>query len=197
MTCDEFVERYSDFADDEALSIDDRAQFEAHLAACRSCLRYHTVLQKGAELIRAAHAPAFRDDFRERLQHRLYLSELESRGGIRPQGGTGRVFIGGGLLAASVLVLLGTWQTLARSFVPTPSIELPPIVASAPPRAALPLDGDALWTRRPGGDRGLQARLPTSELWADSHELLYQHSALHQRSRQGSGQGAVIRTGIQ
>jgi hypothetical protein len=197
MTCDEFLERYSDFADDEGLSSDDRAQFEAHLAECGSCLRYHTVLQRGAELVRAVRTPAFRDDFRERLQHRLYLSELESRGGVRPRGGTGRVLVGSGLLAASFLVLLGTWQTLARAFVPTPSAVLPPIVASAPPRAVLPVDGGALWTRLPSGDRRYQARLPDTELWADSHELLYQHSVLNQRSRQGTGQGAVIRTGIQ
>lgn len=197
MTCDEFLERYSDFADDEGLSSDDRAQFEAHLADCSSCMRYHTVLQRGAELVREVRTPAFRDDFRERLQHRLYLSELEARGGARARGGAARVLVGGGFLAASVLVFLGTWQTLARAFVPAPSAVLPPIVASAPPRAVLPVDGGALWTRLPSGDRRLQARLPNAELWADSHELLYQHSVLNQRGRHGAGQGAVVRTGIQ
>jgi len=195
MTCNEFLERYSDFADDEVQDAEDRMRFEAHLAECGPCMRYHAVLRRGTDLAREAANPSFREDFRERLQHRLYLAEFESRGGMARRGGSGRFLVGGGLVTVSLLLLLGTWRAVTQAFVPMASVTLPPIVAAAPPRAFVPLEGGSLWTRMPSGAgaRGVNVRLPASELWLDSNDLLYQHSALHQRHRQG----AVIRTGIQ
>lgn len=185
MTCDEFLERYSDFVDEDSGS-EDRALFEAHLARCASCARYHVVMLRGTSVLRENGSnPAFREDFRERLQHRLYLDEFESRRRFRQDSGSARVWVGGGLIAASVLLLVGTWQVVSDALIAPPTHTLPAIVASAPPRAILPAD-----TRT--RDRLPGARVP-ADLWLEGHDLLYEHSALYQRTRQGS----MIRAGIQ
>jgi hypothetical protein len=195
MTCDEFLDRYSDFVDDEGVSPEDRLRFEGHVATCRPCARYHAVLARGTAVLREeAGAPRFRDDFRERLQHRIYLSEFESR--QRRFGafaGSGRGWVGAGLAAASLLLVLGAWQAISGALALTRTHALPPIVATAPPRILVPADaGWGARVGRPVGDRVPTVRVP-AELWIESHDMLYEHSALYQRHRQGT----MVRAGIQ
>jgi anti-sigma factor RsiW len=84
MDCNDFLDRHSDFHDDDLGELPDRAEFERHLSSCPACARYHRVVAQGALLLRELPGPAFREDFRDRLQHRLYLSEVEGRAIPRP-----------------------------------------------------------------------------------------------------------------
>jgi hypothetical protein len=62
-----------------------------------------------------------------------------------------------------------------------------------PARAILPLDAAAgLRIGQPMGERARTVRVP-GDLWLESHDMLYEHSALYQRHRQGT----MVRAGIQ
>jgi hypothetical protein len=183
MNCNEFLDRYSEYHDDEG-TLPDRGRFEDHLDACFSCRSYRDVVVRGIEALRDQPAPTFRDDFRDRLQHRLYLSELESR---RPPRSSGLpLAIALGLAAAGVLAVAAALGPMVEAVVPIPVASLPAISATAPDFArarAVPVAGA---NRAP-------AALLQADYWVQSHSLLYEHSSLYHRSRQGS----LFRAGIQ
>jgi anti-sigma factor RsiW len=181
MNCNEFVDRYSEYHDDEG-SLPDRERFEAHLASCGTCRRYRDVVVRGTSLLRELPEPPYREDFRDRLQHRLYLSEVEDRPGRSP-GMTTPVTLG--LAAAAILTVAATFGALADAVLPLPEASLPPIMASVPPGQVVPAS-------IPGSARA-PAALVQPDYWVQSHTLLYEHSSLYHRSRQGG----LVRAGIQ
>lgn len=82
MDCGDFLDGYSDFRDDR-VALPERAAFDAHLAACVSCARYHRVVAGGVRVLHEARALEVSDDFMERLQHRLYHVDMERAPGRR------------------------------------------------------------------------------------------------------------------
>ncbi len=183
MTCSEFLAGYSDFQDGEAQPDLSRA-FESHLSTCEKCRRYHDVVVRGVEYLRAAPLPPLCDDFEDRLRHSIYTVEEERRRArisLRPVSTSAMGVVA--LTAIMVAALLTPFL-----FQPTPSVELPPIMARTP----VPPLADWVGFRslqaspfaRPATDRGL---------WGESPTLLYPHSPLGKRSREAS----VVRTGIQ
>jgi anti-sigma factor RsiW len=186
MDCPEFLHRYSEYRDDEAETHPDRGAFLAHLTTCSSCHRYHAVLSRGVALMKGAQEPEFRDDFRERLQHRLYLAEFEDRRRSRFRA-SGPLSLG--LAAAAVLAVVAVGSALAEAFAPTPALVLPPITAELPAAAS----GGRAGTPLPSRANRTVSPLEHPNYWGEAHTLLYEYSPIYTRNRSGG----MVRTGIQ
>ncbi len=185
MDCNEFLDRYSEYRDGENPSAGegDAHAFEAHLAGCTPCRRYHEVIERGTSLLRDADPPVLRDDFRDRLQHRLYDADLRERS-PREQGVAAPVALG--LMAAATVAVVAAWGPILEAVTPVPTANLAPIAAQAPASARiLPV------VAVPGGTRA-PAALVQPDYWVQSHTLLYEHSSVYHRNR-----GGLVRTGIQ
>jgi hypothetical protein len=183
MNCNEFLDRYSEYHDDDG-TLSDRGRFADHLEDCSSCRSYRDVIVRGTGLLRDQPPPTFREDFRDRLQHRLYLSELQ---GLRPPRASGvPPAISLGLAAAAMLAVAAAWGPMVEAVVPMPVTSLPAISATAPDFAR------ARDVPAAGGSRA-PAALLQPDYWVQSHSLLYEHSSLYHRNRQGS----LFRAGIQ
>ncbi|TVP43335.1 MAG: hypothetical protein EA350_13895 [Gemmatimonadales bacterium] len=183
MDCNEFLDRYSEFHDDETRGLPDRAEFEGHIETCSTCARYHRVVVEGTALLRESPAPPYRDDFHDRLQHRIYQSDLD-RQGNRESGLAYPVPLG---LAAAILVAVVAWGPVSQAVTPLPPASLPTITASVPsPPALRPVTTTTGSSRAP-------AALVQPDFWSQSHTLLYEHSPLYHRNRSGG----VVRTGLQ
>lgn len=180
MDCNDFLDRHSDFHDDDLGELADRAEFERHLSSCPACARYHRVVAQGALLLRDLPDPAFREDFRDRLQHRLYLSEVEGRAGhSMPLSTPLATPLGLGLAAAAMLAVAAAWGPMVDAVTPVPSAALPTITAGLPQFAS-----ERPRIATPGGTRA-PAALIQPDFWAQSHTLLYEHSPLYHRTRGG------------
>ncbi len=139
MRCSDFIERYSDYRDG-LLSSEERDAFDAHLAACAGCCRYHRVLERGVALwcaLPPTH-PSF--DFLPRLQHRLY--HVDDAGKFSPRRSLGSAAL---VAVASVGLLAVAWLPFATR-VPV-EIELPPVAVQAPASRGEALPG--LFDERP------------------------------------------------
>ncbi len=181
MTCQEFLERYSEYRD--AVGDDPiRDPFLRHQDACPRCARYASVVEQGVAFLRDMPGPEPREDFRHRLRHRIYQAELEEARGRRGSGGSGWVTMA--LAAAAILTGMAVWGPIP---LPTPTVSLPAVQARAPVPTSLPLLGED--GMRSGRTPGF---LLQEDLWAQSHVLLYESSPLYQRTR-----GVLVRTGFQ
>jgi hypothetical protein len=169
MTCSEFVTRFSEYYDG-TVPEEYVGAAHAHLAGCPSCRRYRHVVERGAQLLQALPTPAVRDDFRPRLQHRLYHVDQEAV--LRRHTASGATALA--VAGISVLLTAVAWSPTLRPS--SPVVELPPIVVSRPPPGAV----------RPAlnfPDRGVRMPFLDREvgLWDDAHTLLFEYSRLSQQ----------------
>jgi hypothetical protein len=125
MSCDEFIEVYTDFRDG-LLDAEARERAEAHLAACPCCKRYHRVMQQGLDLLTSIPPAQSSEDFMPRLRHRLYNVDCGVTEGRRSFGGSAALV---GVAAVGLLALF--WLPFAAS-VPL-EMELPAVSAHYPP----------------------------------------------------------------
>lgn len=125
MSCDQFIERYTDFRDD-LLDAGTRAEIERHLGECPCCARYHRVMQKGLELLSDIPPAESSDDFMPRLRHRLYNVDCGVAEGRRSFGGSAALV---GVAAVGLLALF--WLPFAAS-VPL-EMELAAVSVQPPP----------------------------------------------------------------
>jgi hypothetical protein len=180
MNCSEFIAHFSEYYDggDDGQR---NASMEAHLEACASCRRYHRVVSRGGQMLRALPKPPVPTDFRGRLQHRIYHIE----DGVvlaRPvsSGTTGVT-----TLAMAVLVSLAAWTPTVTDSAPM--VEVAPIVVQTPfapvPAFAFPGSSPLL---RPS--TLLNAGSPPSghRLWANTHSLMYEYSPLSEKYRRAA-----------
>ncbi len=182
MNCQEFLERYSEFRDiDEADTEPD--SFEAHLDSCPACRRYHEVVERGVELARSFSGPPIREDFEDRLRHHIYHADLVAH--TRRRDGSSPL-IAVALAAAAILAGVGAWGPIS-TITTAPTVDLPGISASAPQVRTIlePQPVQQSPERSP-------AFLNHSNLWSESNTLLYEHSNLYHRYRDGT----LIRTGL-
>lgn len=166
MDCNGFRERFSEYYDGEAA---DAGVFEQHLTECASCRRYTETVTRSLALLRAIPGVAVCEDFRPRLQHRIYhiQEKLARRRRGAPFTRLGVAF------AATILLALAVWgPELVQE---TPQVALPPIVVSEPPspRTAAPSA-----TVRYRNIRLLDSSLDGDDLWS---RALYEYSHLSQR----------------
>ncbi|MEK6255526.1 MAG: hypothetical protein N2B05_12590 [Gemmatimonadales bacterium] len=129
MSCDRFIERYTDFRDG-LLDVEAPVEVESHLAACACCARYDRVMRRGLELLSDIPLPESSDDFMPRLRHRLYNVDCGVPDGRRSFGGSAALI---GVAAVGLLALF--WLPFAAS-VPL-EMELPAVSAQFPPERSL------------------------------------------------------------
>lgn len=130
VSCSDFLREYSEYRDGE-MDLARSIEAQAHLASCSLCAGYHSLVEQGLRELHALDRIEPSDDFLPRLQHRLYhLAEEEAGWSRRNSSGSSIGFV---LLLAS-LIGSAAWLPLLRSG--TPLVELPPVVAAAPKRAA-------------------------------------------------------------
>lgn len=185
MHCEEFLERYSEFRDRDENEAD-VSVFEAHIAECQSCRRYHEVVERGVGLVRSLPGPQPRSDFTDRLRHRIYHADLSAS---EPRRDASSPFIPFALAAVAVLAGVGVWGPISSAMTP-PAVALPSVSASEPapaPSRQLIRSGEPIESgvRNP-------AFLTRSDLWDQPNVLLYEHSTLYHRYREGN----LIRTGL-
>jgi hypothetical protein len=128
MSCDQFIERYSDFRDG-LLDPGALAEIESHLADCPCCVRYHQVMQRALDLLADVPCAESSDDFMPRLRHRLYNVDSGISEGRRSFVGSAALV---GVAAVGLLALF--WLPFAAS-VPV-EMELSAISAQLPPPGA-------------------------------------------------------------
>ncbi|MCL7971370.1 MAG: hypothetical protein M8866_04635 [marine benthic group bacterium] len=150
MSCDQFIERYTDFRDG-LLDSETRAEVEGHLADCACCERYHRVMQRGLELLSDIPSAESSDDFMPRLRHRLYNVDCGVTEGRRSFGGSAALV---GVAAVGLLALF--WLPFAASVPlemelaavsvqppPPGSADLPSLFRSGPFVSTLRVEGDS------------------------------------------------------
>ena len=175
MDCSEFITGFSDYYDRRTDELDAGAM-EAHLDTCPSCRRYHAVVTQGGQLLRSLPSPAIRQDFRPRLEHRIYHVQDEAALSRSASSGTTGVTA----LAMAVLLTVAAWTPVVREVPPeaaAPPVVLDPVTPIRPEFAA----PRSLFDEPPP-----QPDVPLTRpgLWVDSHSLLYEYSALSAKYRQ-------------
>lgn len=140
MNCREFRKHHLAFSDD-ALGEEMRVAMQLHLAECRSCDRYDTVIRRGLLAFRNLTPIETAPDFLDRLQAKLQqLEQADARAAIYRGPGLGSFIavatsmLAAGFLAAALLDWTG----------PAQDIRFAPVVAMRPaaPPIAPPLDFD-------------------------------------------------------
>lgn len=127
MLCWEFLEGYSEFADDR-LSPAACAAFGEHVERCPACQRYHRVLREGIAEYRSLPEVSPSPDFLPRLQHRLF--HIDDAGRIS----------GGHHLGSAALVAVASVGFLALAWLPfatrmSVEVELPAVAVQVPATA--------------------------------------------------------------
>lgn len=200
MNCSTFIEEYSEFRDG-TLAPELEARMRGHLESCTSCSRYHQVVDRGADLLRSMGGPVPREDFDDRLRHRIYQADLEASRRRRGYAGTGPITVA--FAATILLVGVAVWGPMTdRSMVPESGV-LPAVTASAPD-VAEPSSPPVVDRLLPSPDLARSVRisepspatgaafLSDSDLWGGASVLLWEHSSLYHRSRTGR----MMQTGL-
>ena len=142
MTCSEFQHRFSDYYDGTA-EPSFLEEADAHLGMCPGCRRYHEVLVRGSEILRAAPPLAVPADFLPQLQHRIY--HLEDGPALSGRGTVGSATTVTTALAIAMLIALAAWSPV---LVRAPEVELATIVVDRPEPRALGVRPALRWELR-------------------------------------------------
>ena len=130
--CRKFLDGYSEYRDGR-LDSEDRSFFIGHMAGCSSCRRYDRVIHRGVQVLRdPVEAPTMAPMSTAEVRFRATAFERESLA-------LGTAGSGVTLSAAVVVALL----LAAVAWTPffsgtTPEVEMPPVVAGAPPPTTAP-----------------------------------------------------------
>jgi anti-sigma factor RsiW len=129
MTCDEFLDRYTEFRDGLLTSPGEARRFERHLAQCASCRSYEVALRRGVRALQAVDVLLPSADFRTRLESRLRNEGLLP--GATPPGRAGiaaALFIA---VAIALLALAGVKRADVSHAPTLPPVPFPKPVAQA------------------------------------------------------------------
>jgi anti-sigma factor RsiW len=169
MNCSDLLVRFTDYLDGTA-SEEEVVEFERHLDGCASCVRYGAVLERGGELLRSLPEPELREDFRPRLQHRMFHVDDERVLGAHAASGAPALTV----LGIALLLTAVAWSPTV--FAGRPAVQLEPIVVDRAPtrspfRPVSVTPPGTLSSKTPGN--------LAEGLWANT--LLYDYSLLSQR----------------
>ena len=131
--CRRFLDGYSDYRDGR-LKPEARSRVIGHLEACAPCARYDRVIRKGVQVLRAQQPEtAARPTRVAAVRHRALAEER------RPQalGAAGSGMTLAASLIVTVLLTAAAWLPFLS--LPTPEVDMPPVVASAPTVPLVPL----------------------------------------------------------
>jgi hypothetical protein len=172
MTCSDFLDRYSDFRDDDLLA-EESERFQGHLSVCASCRRYDRTVSVGASLFREAPLLSPREDFKERLRFSIYQEEREARRR------------GNSLLGRGMMVGVGAAATIAAVMAMALLREAQPIAESAPMAAGAPAGTEgSLSASLFDPIRSRPLSLEDQDFLTGSNVLLYESSPLFRRHRE-------------
>ena len=130
--CRKFLDRYSEYRDGR-LDTEARSSFVGHMARCSSCRRYDRVIRRGVRVLRepVAASSAATMSIAE-VRFRATAFERESLA-------LGAAGSGVALSAAAVVALLLAAIAWSPFFAgTTPEVDMPPVVAGAPPPPGTP-----------------------------------------------------------
>lgn len=182
MTCDEFIEAFSDLVD-ETGSEKLRAEALRHRDACADCRRYEEVYRGGLRLLETEiDEIEVSEDFHLRLQHRLFHVDDEralarSRAGVAPSS----MVLGAAAVMAALLAV-------PPFFEPDPEVELSPIVVSVP--SSLPAGLRVpLPTFLPASLSPSTLELRGDDLWRQPAALFYPYAPVRARYRNAASTG--------
>jgi len=179
MRCSDFLEQFSEFVD-EAGPVDFQADAQAHADGCPSCARYlHTWFQGRSLLHDSLEEVQLNDDFRDRLQHRIYaLQDRRALARYSPVRG-----MAAGLAAIAVLASAGL---LMPWFTEEPEVALAPIVVDRPgPRTVrLQLPMPSVLPRGSVARSALELR--GDDLWGRPTDLFFEYAPIHAARRSAS-----------
>ncbi len=140
MNCREFRKHHLAFTDG-TLGDDERVAMQLHLAECRNCDRYDTVVRRGLLVLRNLTPVETAPDFLDRLETKLYqLDQADARAAVYRGPGFGSfIAVATSMLAAGFLAAaLLDWTGPARDIRFAPVVAMRPALPPAPP----PLDFD-------------------------------------------------------
>lgn len=180
MTCSEFIEGFSDYVD----GVGDPARIErarAHRGTCPSCERYEAVYLRGRDLLLGQEAVEVGEDFRPRLQHRLFHVDDE-RALARAPSGSATL-----LLTVAAALTVAAWSP---TFLEEPEVELSPIVVTRP--APRPLGIRLPSTSVSGSVSPAVLGYQRDELWRQPSDLLFEYAPVRARYKR-----SLVRTGLQ
>ena len=129
MTCDEFLDRYTEFRDGLLTAPGEARRFERHLVECSNCRGYEAALRRGVAALHAVDVVAPSVNFRARLESRLRREGLVP-GSKRPAwGGVAAAMF---IVVAITLLGLASVKRIGVAQAPTlPPVPFPKPVAQA------------------------------------------------------------------
>jgi hypothetical protein len=119
MTCQEFLDRYTEFRDGLIAAPRELRRFQRHLVQCQACRRYDAALRRGVAALQGVETIEPSTDFRRRLDARL----------ARERAGAAAVPAGAGLVAA--LLVLVALSLLAFEAGRRPQLAQAPVLPAA------------------------------------------------------------------
>lgn len=171
MTCSDFLRSFSDYVDGLGTS-SFREDADRHLDDCPACRRYLEVFERGTSLLRSFPEVEVSDDFRPRLQHRIYhVDDARSLFG----GPSGSATTAVTVLGMAVLLVLAAWSPVlvTRDMI----VEMSPIVVTEPEPRPM-----GLRSVRSGGLLDETVRFSgRADLSQGANALLFQYSPLAAR----------------
>lgn len=182
MNCADLLERYSEFFDAPS-GAPETGEFLAHLSVCEKCARYHGVVSRGVEMLRAFPPQPVPDSFGARLSHRI-LHIRDERTLPRRASVVGPA----GVTAFGVAIILAAaaWVPLLTNSLPEVTIE--PIIVSGPPNVAA--SPDRFDPFQPLSNPTFQV---SQELWDNPNALLYRFSPISTKYERS---GRLLQTGF-
>lgn len=133
MTCQEFLDGYSDYLDGE-LDEARAARWQEHASQCESCRRYDEVLRQGLSLVRDLPAIEPSPDFASKLHRRIWGMEMDDDVG----GSSTSLGAVASLAIAAALALIAWSPLMWRYFTPAPEPVVAREEAPAPEPVAAP-----------------------------------------------------------
>ncbi|HXQ28396.1 MAG TPA: hypothetical protein VN848_03935 [Gemmatimonadales bacterium] len=130
MTCDEFLDRYTEFRDGLITTPRELRRFTRHITQCASCRSFDAAVQHGVGTLRAVEAIEPSGDFRRRLDARLARERELRVGPVLPA----RLGVAAALFLAVAVMLLaraGVRRSEAVSMPALAPVPFPKPVAQA------------------------------------------------------------------
>jgi anti-sigma factor RsiW len=130
MTCDEFLDRYTEFRDGLITSPRELPRFTRHLAQCPSCHGYDAALRQGVGTLRGVETIEPSAEFRSRLERRLARERELLRGPALPSrlGVAAALFL---IVAVMLLARAGVRRSEAARLPALAPVPFPKPVAQA------------------------------------------------------------------
>ena len=159
--CRKFLARYSQYRDGR-LDTGGRSFFIGHLARCSSCRRYDRVIRRGVQVLRepveVASAPSL-----SMAEVRLQATAFERESLALGTAGSG-VTLSAAVVVALLLAAVA-WSPFFSGT--TPEVQMPPVVAGAPPPTSAPAFAPL--------ERLSPPEFGQSDLWASVRSIFFEN----------------------